>query len=235
MRPPPTPQALRRLRAIGAAMAAAAALILIPGCSVIGFGGAMIESARRNSTKAVQAEYTGLKGKKWAVVVVADRVIQSEFPDAVVYLTTQITARLSDPEGAHKEIGAEGFIPAKTLLSYLYEHPRWIAMPRGALARELGVDRLIVVELIEYRLNDPGNQYLWAGLATGTVGVIEADSAVPDEFAFEKAVSVRFPDKDNFGPNDMSAQVVATALGQRFVDRCSWLFYKHQEKYYPDY
>jgi len=235
MRTPPPAQMARGLRVLGAGMVLALLAAVLPGCSVLGFGGAMIESSRRNSTKEIAAEYTGLKGKKWAVVVVADRVIQAEYPDVVLYLTSQITDRLSDPKGAHKEIAAAGFIPAQPLLSYLYEHPRWITMTRGDLAKELGVDRLIVVELIEYRLNDPGNQYLWAGQATGSVGVIEADSALPDEFAFEKPISVRFPDKDSFGPNDMSSQVVATALGKRFIDRCSWLFYKHDEKYYPDY
>lgn len=227
--------AARCLGAICAALAVGAGVAAGSGCSIIGFGGALIENHRRNSTKKVDAEYKGLTGKKWAVVVIADRAIQADFPDVVGYLTRQITQRLSDPEGAQKEIAAAGCIPADTLLAYLYEHPRWVAQTRGALAKELGVDRLIIVELVEYRLNDPGNRYLWSGLATGTLGVIEADSAVPDEFAFEKPVSVKFPDKDNFGPGDFSAEVVATALGGRFVDRCTWLFYRHDEPYYPKY
>lgn len=222
-------------RRLGLALALGAGLLGTSGCNIVGFGGVMVESYRRNSTKTIEPEYKGLAGKKWAVVVIADRSIQADYPNQVSYLTAQITQKLSDPKQGQDKIGAAGCIPAPTLLQYLYEHPNWVAMRRGALAKQLGVDRLIFVELIEYRLNDPGNQYLWSGLATGTLGVIEADSAVPDEFAFEKQISVKFPDKDGFGPQDMNTSVVTTSLSSRFVDRCAWLFYQHEEPYYPKY
>ena len=108
-------------------------------------------------------------------------------------------------------------------------------MPRGELAKELGVERLIVVEVIEYRLTEPGNQYLWDGVAAGTVGVIEADTSISDEFAFEKSVRVTFPDKQGYGPSDFSRQELTTALALRFLDRVTWPFYNHQEPYYPKY
>jgi hypothetical protein len=89
--------------------------------------------------------------------------------------------------------------------------------------------------LVEYRLNEPGNQYLWSGLATGTLDVYEADSPAPDEPAFQKPIRVAFPDKNGLGPNDIPRAGVATELGRRFVDRATWLFFKHEEPYYPKY
>ncbi len=207
-------------------------MLMCTGCNAIGFIGAMIESKRRNSTKTIDAEYKGLKGKEWAVVVVADRSIQAEFSEIVPYLTGKITERLVAEQ---PKIAAAGVVPTERVLRYLFDHPSWISMPHGELARELQVNRLIVVELIEYRLNDPGNQYLWSGMAAGTVGVVEADSSMKDEFAFQKAIRVQFPDKGGYGPNEYSRAVVATALGQRFIDRTSWLFYSHLEPYYPKY
>ncbi len=56
-----------------------------------------------------------------------------------------------------------------------------------------------MVELQEFRLHDPGNQYLW-NAAIGTVGVIESDGLVPENYVFEKIVSVKFPDKQGTGP-----------------------------------
>jgi hypothetical protein len=202
------------------------------GCAIVGFGGAMVESYRRQSTRPVDAEYTNLEGKRWAVIVTANRIIQADHPQIVPYLNTRIVERLLEQQ---EQIAATGYVPAERVLAYIYENPRWIAMPRGELARQLGVDRLIIVELLEYRLHDPGNQYLWNGLATGTVGVIEADSPVPDEFAWERAIRVGFPDKTGVGPGDLPAQAVATALAGRFIDRASWLFYRHEEPYYPKY
>lgn len=202
------------------------------GCAIVGMGGAMIDSYRRQSTRTIEAEYLGLQGQRWAVVVSANRIIQSDYPQVVPYLSSKITERLLEQQD---QLAATGYIPAETVLAFQYENPRWVAMPRGELARQLGVDRLIMVELLEYRLHDPGNQYLWAGVATGTLGIIEADSPVPDEFAFERAIQVSFPDKSSFGPGDIPAQAVATALAGRFVDRTSWLFYRHEEPYYPKY
>jgi hypothetical protein len=231
------PRATLKGRLGSAAFLCAAVLSLAPlsGCNVVGFLGAMEESRRRNSTHNVDAEYTGLAGKNYAVLVIADRFIQGDNPSIVPYVTTRITNVLSDTKEGQAKIAAAGVIPADRLLSYLYEHPHWTTMPRGELAKELGVQRLIVVELLEYRLSDPGNQYLWSGLATGTVGVCEADGPAPDEFAFEKPIKVSFPDKDGYGPNEMSSQMVSTELAKRFTDRCAWLFYAHQEPYYVKY
>jgi hypothetical protein len=213
----------------------AAALVLggsLGGCAAVGFGGAMMESYRRNSTRPVDAEYHGLEGKRWAVVVSANRIIQADHPQIVGYITGKVTERLLLQQ---EQIAATGFVPAESVLAFQYDNPRWVAMPRGELARDLGVDRLILVELVEYRLNDPGNQYLWDGVATGTIGVIEADSPLPDEFTFERSIRVTFPDGTGLGPNDVPRRGVATALASRFVDRASWLFYKHEEPYYPKY
>lgn len=219
-----------RLRATAAVLATTA--LNLAGCGALGFGGATIESYRRSSTKTVEPEYAGLTGKKWAVIVSVDRVIQGEHPDLVLYMTEQMTSRISK---ANDTVAAAGYIPSDKLLSYLWDHPAWVTKPRGDLAKELGVDRLIVVEILEYRLNDPGNQYLWAGIASGTVGVIEADSPAPDEYAFQKSVRVKFPDNQGTTQAEMPTQMVNSVLAQRFVDRASWLFYRHEEPYYPKY
>jgi hypothetical protein len=204
----------------------------IAGCSAVGFVGGMVDSYQRSSTKPVKPEYTRLKDKRWAVIVSADREIQGEHPDLVLYLTSQITERIAK---ANQTVGAAGYIPPDRLLTYLYEHPEWVTKPRSQLATELGVDRIIVVEILEYRLNDPGNAYLWSGMATGTVGVVEADSILKDEVAFEKPVRVTYPDSDGITQNELSVQVVNSVLASRFADRASWYFYLHDEPYMPKY
>lgn len=199
------------------------------GCVVGELAGYLAESARREGSTTIPAEYGGLKDRSFAVIVTADRVIQADHPAVIARLTTEISKRLA------QNVGAAAFVPGEEVLQYTYNHPRWSTMPPGELATALGVQRLVFIELTEYRLNDPGNQYLWQGVATGTVGVIEADSTVPDEMAFQKQVTVKFPTKDGYGPADIPRAGVNSELTRRFIDRASWLFYAHDEKNIIEY
>jgi hypothetical protein len=202
----------------------------LAGCQVV--GGA-IENYKRDSTHEVKAEYRGLEGKTFAVVVVADRAIQSDHPTLVDHLTQKITERLS--AGTITPF-ARGYVPAADVLRYVYDNPAWTTRPMTEVARGLGgVERIVYVELAEYQLREPGNSYEWDGLASGTVSVLEMDGPTPDQYAFQKAVAVRFPDGKGYGPDQMSASTVMTELARRFVDRATWAMYDHQEPYYPDY
>jgi hypothetical protein len=204
----------------------------VAGCTAIAFGAAAIENARAQTNVSVKAEYSGLDGHSFAVLVVADRVTQAENPTLVARFTDRMNERLKD------ESKATGYIPPMDLLTYTFNNPRWVARPLGQVAEELGVDRLVLVELQEYRLYEPGNRYMWDGTVLGTVGVIEADSPVPDEFVFNKTVRINYPDKDkNYTAEDsnMTAEIVATVLESRFVDRVTWLFYDHKEPYSIEY
>lgn len=209
-----------------------AGAVMSTGCNALGFLGAMEESRRRNSTKTVDAEYKGLKDKNYAVVVKVDRSIEADFPELVPYMTGEVTRRLVDQQA---KINADGVVPTERVLRYLFDHPEWTTMAHGELAKALEVNRLILIEVFEYRLNEPGNAYLWEGIAAGTVGIVEADTSVRDEFAFQKPVRVQYPDQKGVGQQDMSRAVVATELARRFIDRTTWLFYSHQEPYYPKY
>lgn len=201
------------------------------GCSIGALIGGMAESYRRSSTYAVAAEYDGLQGKSFAVVVYGDRVLQGSNPTLLPRLTNRISLRLADPALT----GASGFVPAQAVLEMQFAHPDWAGWSYERLSEEFGVERLIVVEIYEYRLNEPGNAYLWDGLIAAKVGVVEADGPIPNEFAFSKDIQVRFPNETGMGPQDFNRGQVQAGVEQRFVDRATWLFYEHQEAYYPEY
>lgn len=201
----------------------------LAGCQLGALIGGVAETYKRGSTHAIPTQYSGLTGKSFAVLVVADRSIDSSHPGVVQLLSAKITERL------HEFGAAKGFIDSADMMAFIYNNPRWAVRPRIELANELGVERLVVVELQEYRLHDPGNQYLWDGAAIGTVGVIEADSPTPENYTFEKLVTVKFPDKQGNGPEEYGQDLVTAVLNKRFTDRATWLFYEHEEPYYPDY
>lgn len=220
---------MRRRAVAAVSCLALTAAVGLSGCAFGGAIAALEESRRRNSTRQVEGEYGGLKGKPFAVIVTSDRFVQADHPELLPRLTEQISERLA------RQAEASGYVPPAEVLDFQFNTPRWVTMAYADVAEQLGVERLVVVELTDYRLHEPGNQYLWAGVAAATVGVVELGGPLGSDFAFSKLVRVAFPDKDGYGPNDLPRAAVNTELARRLADRAAWLFYAHQEPYYPDY
>jgi hypothetical protein len=204
--------------------------MVLSGCQAL----AVIEAQRRrDSTRTVEALYRGLENKSFAVVVAADRTIQGDHPQLVDELVRRVTQRLSQSTNQPR---AKGFVAPQQVLTYLYNNPGWQARPMSQIARDLGgVERVIFIDVYEFRLHDPGNAYLWEGQASATVSVVETDSVTPDAFAYQRSVSVPFPDQRGVSRQDVPEELVASALLSRLVDRASWIFYTHEEPYEAKY
>lgn len=212
-----------RARTTGASVGLGLLLLAAPGCEFVGM---MAASNERYGSHDVAAEYTGLWDKTYAVVAWADRAMQAEYPALVPSLIERIDQHLA------AEAGAAGHIPGNEVTAYLANNPQWVAWPRGRLSEELGddgVDRVVLLEINEFRTNDPGNEYLWAGQAWATLSVIERGAEGSDAEAFRKEIRITFPDGKGFGPEDMTKQMVASTLLKRLVERASWTFYDHEE------
>jgi hypothetical protein len=215
---------------IGVAAAVCAALLAAavasPGCQIVG---AMAASAHRSGSHEVKAKYRGLEDKTFAVVVSADRSIQADHPDIVITLTREISRRLA------ADAGASGYVPPNEVLAFQFQRPNWVAMTPQQLAEEFGVQRLVYLDLAEYRLTDPGNPYVWKGVAIGSVSVTEADGSMPSLFAFRESIRVTYPDAEGVSPLEQPRDTVKLALTTRFVQRASWLFFDHTEKNVMEY
>lgn len=200
-------------------------MVLMPmgGCAVGELIGGMADSAHRSGSSEVPAEYTGLAGRSFAAVVAIDRSTQARFPTLAAELTARVNTRLAE------SAGASGWVPPDQIIAFLNNNPSWPAWPRDRLTAEFGVERLIVVDVGEFRLYETGNQYLWDGLAQGSVSVFESDSAAPEFEAFARDVRVVFPDQQGYGPGELPESAVASELLRRFVDRAVWLFHDHEE------
>jgi len=193
------------------------------GCAIFGFAAYVAENGRRTGSTTYPAEYDGLADKSYAVVVEADRAIQSEHGGTVERITTVANRMI------HDNAGAANYIPTDRVLRYTFEYPAWRALSRGELASRLGVERLIVIELREYQHHAPGNPYVWDGLASAEVMVYEADSGIPDSPAFQRSLRVTFPDRSQMLNDSMPESLVATELTNRLARRAAWLFYEHDE------
>lgn len=193
------------------------------GCIFGAAVGGMAESYHRTGTSEVEAEYLGVLDHSFAVVATSDRLIEANNPGITARITQRVNDRLI------QNAGPSFAIPSADLLTVLYNTPQWPALPRGEVAQMLGVERLVVIELIEYRLNEPGNKYIWDGSASCVVTVYESDSGFPDDPIFEKAIRVNFPDSSGLMRTEIPEAAVNTELSNRIINRVSWLFYNHEE------
>ena len=179
------------------------------GC-IAGAVGALGQQIERGKKLDVPAAYDGLEGKTCAVIVNADYATLVEHPSVVSNLSANVAVRI------RQYVKDATVLPPATVINWQYRTPQWRALPYGEVAKELGVERLVYIDLYEYRLNPTGNSYLWDGVSGGNVGVIEADGLAPDEFVFTTNIVTKFPDKEGIGK-----------------ERTSWLFYRHIEDKYP--
>jgi len=203
------------------------------GCAIPALIGGMTESYRRTSTKEVKAETDVLEGKSFAVLVTADRSIEEAAPGISATLVSRVTQILADP---NNDAGTTGVVPPAMVIQYMYDHPGWRAKSMEDLAKELGgVQRLVFVEVSEFRTTEPGNKYIYDGVAAGSVAVVEADSKLADYYSFERTILVKYPDEQGRRPEEIPEAAVRTELMRRFVDRVVWPFMTHQEPYYPKY
>ncbi len=198
----------------------------IPGCALPGY---LAHTAYRTGSHTVEPAYDGLEDQRVAIFVSADRSISLEHPSLVPQVANAVALRIAG------EVGTEAIVPPAQILQYQLDRPQWAAMPYPELAEKFGVNRLIIVDLYDFRLHEPGNAYTWEGVAAATVGVVEAEGAFPDEFSFTRELKVGFPDAPGYGPNDFTANQVATVLTGRLTDRVAWLFYEHEEKNVMEY
>ncbi len=200
-----------------------AALPILGGCGVGMLIGGVAENIRKSTPKTIEAEYEGLTDKSFVVLVTAPAVILAQYPELVQKITADVAIRVAD------NAGASGFVPPIKTLEYTFNRPSWPARPISAVASELGVQRVIRIEVIDYRLNDRGNSYIWDGTATASIAVVEADGSLPDDFAYQKTITVRFPDQPGFSQAEIPGPAVNSELTRRLVERASWLFYQHEE------
>jgi hypothetical protein len=111
---------------------------------------------------------------------------------------------------------------------------QWEALPYGELATRLGVERVVHIDIYEYRLHPPGNRWLWEGVCLATISIIEAESADPDLFVETFTVQTTFPNVPGLSRDEATPGQIETGLIADFVKKTAWLFHTHIEPKYPD-
>lgn len=210
------------------ALAAAACMSAgIGGCAAFSLIGAMAQAHEEQMQIEVLPKYD-LQELSVAVIVETGMDILYEHPNLVPTLTSGISLRLA------RDVPNVRMKPAADVVAWQWQNADWNTFSYGEVAEMLNVDRVVHVDIYEYRLNPPGNRWLWDGVCAATVSVIERDGFDPDAFAASFDIQGRFPGIEGVTRESATAAAIQRGVLTEFVKRTSWLFHKHLEPKYPD-
>ena len=209
-------------------MALITVVLACAGCQVPALISAVGHNIEREKKIEVLARYAGLDNRSVAVLVKADMGTLYEHPTALPNIAVNLSQRL------YENVPGIRVLDPRTVLNFQYQKPNWAAMPLGQIAEELDVDRVVVVDMYEYRLHPPGNRWMWEGVAAAHVGVAERDGIDPDEMVDQWNVAAKFPPQDAVAREQLNEMLVQNGLLSTFVRNAAWVFYDHIEDKYPD-
>ena len=230
---PEAPAGCRRLRRVPEQMVRRAVLSLLigglglvlssglSGCIVAQATGGMLESNQRFQKVDIDAKYRGLENQRVAVMISAPYEIQYEHVAAVPAITDLISVGI-----AGGVAGAE-VVPTNLVLAYQDNFVYWEQMDYADIARDFGVSRLVLVDLVEYRLVAPGNSYVWDGYAAAEIDVIEIQDGRNYRYGYSDRVIGRFPSVRGVGRDQEPQAAIEQGLQLDFGRRVLWLFRDH--------
>lgn len=171
----------------------------------------------------VTAQYLGLDGKRVAVIVAVSDQTNYQFPDARARLTREISRRIQLNVPDVKVTNPDDVLVWQNANEY------WTARPPSMLIASLDVDRLVIVEIGEYRVTDSGDTNIKRGVISANVNVVEADAPDPDNYAFGDSLRVAFPDefRTKIGLVQADVQDIYTITVARFTEQAAGYFYDH--------
>jgi hypothetical protein len=207
---------------------AALSPLLSTGCAIPTLIGGMAQVEEYQKLVDTPPKYAGLEGKTVAVLVQADYSTMFEHADVVANITGGVAGRIAT------KLENKQVLDARHVINWQYRTPQWAALPFGEMCAQLNVDRIVFIDLLEYRLNPPGNRYLWEGTCVARVGIIERDGIDPDMFVETFDLSVKYPHESGITRDSASADTINYGLQYNFVEKTTWLFYQHLEPKYPD-
>lgn len=170
----------------------------------------------------IPARYLGLANKRVAVLVAAHEYILFQNPQADRAVCQELTTRIA------ANVQGVSVMDPDQIIEFQRKNPHWTTIPHGRLVKSLDVDRIVMVDLSEYRTNEPGNAYVWKGVLEAKVGVLEAESDDPDVLVFREHISVQYPENSNVGLVNTNEPTIEMGMLRTFGRDGGGLFYDHQ-------
>lgn len=172
----------------------------------------------------VKGQYADLTNRSVAVVVSMSDFAEFNHPNAKAMITQEMARRI--------QANVPGVIltSPSEILAWQKENSYWATRPPSMLIKQLKVERLVLVEIGQYRTHEPGDKHVLRGVISASINIVEAEAADPDNFgaSFTKDVMYPEPGESKIGRVSDSEQRVETLTQIRFCETAAGLFYDHQ-------
>jgi len=196
------------------------------GCAV---GGFLASAVYPDEYKVkVDAQYTKLENQKVAVIVAVPDIMRSRYPSAQTLLCRSISKEIRE------NVPGVVVVDPDQLVAWQNRTPYWTALSYGELIDKINVDRVVLVDVGEYTMYEPGNQNVMQGVIVANINVIEEGQQINggsgQGLAFQHRIESRFPEGRPVGLLDMDEESMEFATVKKFAVETGWVFYNHTEE-----
>ncbi len=200
-----------------------AVLLSLTGCNVVGWAGQVLGGDPEKMVN-VTAEYRGLDNQTVAVLVDADNATLFQFPNARLEVCAALTQKIAGNVPGVKTIDPVQIVDFQDRNIY------WNTATYSNLAKRLGATRLVLVDLTDYRIHEPGNVHQYRGVINANLRVAETDSTHPNDAAYATQVSVAYPPHRREGLPNADPVTLRKATLDLFSLSAGGKFYDHKER-----
>ncbi len=195
-------------------------LLILVGCDAAGYGLWLFTPREK---KTIPAEYLGLKNHSLAVIFYVDEKAQLDYPNVRLTLGAKVVEQLR----AHVK-GLRVVAPL-AVARYQDEHLHWDTQDKNTTAKDLKVDHLLIVSLVEFSTRVPGqmNAYQAQILAEANLydaSLDEGENRVWD--SKDDSLEVVFPAQPQYNPQ--AEPIIRRRAEEQFVDQLAKKFYTHK-------
>jgi hypothetical protein len=202
--------------------------VVLPGCAIGALIGGIKQNQEYQTLLMVQPKYPDLPGQTVAVVCDAPMEVLDAYPELVYTIQRDVARRIAG------NVHEARVLPPHVVSRWQFQTPAWQALPLSDILDQLGVQRIVMIEIYEFRLHPHGNRYMWDGVSAAHVGVIEEGGFDPDSFARTFNIHMSFPSMGHVSRDEVSQSTIVMGLLDGFIKKTAWLFYEHTEPKYPD-
>ncbi|MGA2230016.1 MAG: hypothetical protein ABSH22_03740 [Tepidisphaeraceae bacterium] len=161
----------------------------LSGCTIFGYAAAAV-----SGDSHVDASYKGLPNQKCAIMVWADDGVLNDYHAIQLDAAHGIEDKLQQAAKANtEEVANITWVPAEKILDYQQTHPGLDAEAVEDVAPNLGVTRLIYVEIEAFQIHANESPDLWRGTMTATLTVVAVDKGKGKVAYSERDVSALYP------------------------------------------
>ncbi len=198
-----------------------AVCFVMGGCEAFGFVGQAVQPTPPPLN--VKAEYRGLENQKVAVLVDADQALLFEQPLVQREVCEAVSLKLT------ANVPGIQVIEARQVVDFQQRNLYWSTAAYADLAKRLGVTRLVLIELTEYRFRQPGQTDIWRGVISGSVAVAEADGSKPNDLVYDTPLTVAYPPDKPLGVLHADQRTIRQGTLDLFAHGVAGKFSDHKQ------